>query len=164
MRSFFADSGWLDYFVLRPLSHVSPGWELTWDSDREQYVHEDGTFAQLLNELILEIAACQPPTRYHDNEDRLAEFVREHLKWPIRKIGKRWIGADYDSILAEGGFDDVDQKELVLAAAGRVKAASDRGQPHFDVMETSHLRMLAAVLTVILYHRLNDLHDDPSVS
>jgi hypothetical protein len=134
MRSFFADSDWLDYFVLRPLSHISMAWELTWDAQHGEDLREQASFAGPLNELVLEIEACQPPLQYHDNEDRLAEYVRAHLKWPLKKVGRRWLGANYDSILEQGGFDDVDQGNLILAAAGRIKAARDRGQLHFDKM------------------------------
>lgn len=63
------------------------------------------------------------------------------------------VGADYDSILEQGGFHDIDEANLVAAAAGRVRAALERGQMHWDDMEDSHRRMLAAVLSVILYHR-----------
>ena len=61
-----------------------------------------------------------PPSRYHYNEDCLAKFVVEHLKWPIKKIGSRWVGADYDSILEQGGLHDVDEANLLFAAAGRI--------------------------------------------
>jgi hypothetical protein len=54
--------------------------------------------------------------------------VVKHLKWPIRKEGKRWVGSDYNAIIQQGGFDDLDEKDLVLAAAGRIRTAIDRGQ------------------------------------
>jgi hypothetical protein len=41
----------------------------------------------------------------------------------------------------------------VQAAAGRIHAAIDRGQLHFDDMEWSHQVILAGVLAAILYHR-----------
>ena len=102
-----------------------------------------------------------PPQRYHDHEDRLGEFVKDRLKWPVRKVGNRWVrddygilrGDDYIALLEQGGFDDEAEAQLVLAAAGRIKAALDQGQNHFDAMEESHQRMLAGVLSVILYHR-----------
>jgi hypothetical protein len=94
-----------------------------------------------------------PPKRYHDNEDVLANHVIETMKWPIRKEKGRWIGADYHSILEQGGFQDVDQKELIAAAAARIRAAIMCGQKHFDQMEESHQKMLSAVLSTILYHR-----------
>ena len=47
----------------------------------------------------------------------------------------------------------------MLAAAGRIRAAVIRGQTHFDQMEESHRRMLAALLLVILYHRTPDRKD-----
>jgi len=75
------------------------------------------------------------------------------LKWPIVKVKGRWIGADYASILEQGGFGDIDQQDLVAAVAGRIHAAIRFGQHHFDDMERSHRDMLAAVLTIIFYHR-----------
>ena len=108
---------------------------------------------------LVEARHASPPARYHDNENRLAEYVRKNLKWPIRKEGKRWVGADYSSIIEQGGFDDFDQQDLVLAAAGRIRAAIDHGQQHFDDMEESHRRILGAVISIILYHRTPP--DDP---
>ena len=61
----------------------------------------------------------------------------EHLKWPINKIGNRWLGADYDSILEQGGLHDVDEENLLLATAGRIQVAKRLGQTHFDEMEES---------------------------
>jgi hypothetical protein len=78
--------------------------------------------------------------------------VRDRLKWPIYKEGNRWVG-DYRSIIEQGGFDDLDEKDLVEAAAGRIRAAIDRGQGHFEQMEESHRTILARVLSAILYHR-----------
>ena len=155
MKLFFSDSDsdMLDRDVLRPLSHIKGNWELTWCDVKKKYVEEDNSYAKLLNELISELESVKPPKKYHDNEDRLAEYVKEALKWPIRKQGSRWVGVDYDLILEQGGFHDVDEENLVLAAAGRIRAAQDRGQMHYDDMERSHKRMLAAVMTVILYHR-----------
>ena len=159
LRDFFAWSETLDYLVTRPLSHIAGNWELTWDHNSREYEPEEGSFAFLVNQMIEDIAVTMPPERYHDNEDRLAEHVIAHLKWPIRKVGNRWIGADYESILEQGGFSDFDQADLLTAAAGRVHAALDRGQNHFDDMEQSHRSMLAGVLAIILYHRSNELGD-----
>jgi hypothetical protein len=153
MNSFFSDSQWIDYEVLRPLSHIHMNWELRWDAKNQSYVVEEDSFAETLNALIKELEGISPPARYHDNEDRLAEYVRDNLKWPISKVGARWVGADYESILEQGGFDDIDETNLLLATAGRIKAAQIRNQHHFDDMEESHQHMLATVLSVILYHR-----------
>jgi hypothetical protein len=152
-RRFFRNSDLLDYMVLRPLDHIRGGWDLTWNQESDAYEEEPNTFAGLINGLISELATIQPPPRYHDSEDRLAEYVQKNLNWGIRKNGSRWVGADYDVILQQGSFDDVDQGELLLAAAGRIQAALDRGQLHFDAMEKSHRRMLAAVLSIVLWQR-----------
>lgn len=153
MKSFFRKSDWLDRMSLRPLSHIRHNWELTWDDANDRYLHESDSYAELLNNLIDELGTVNPPAKYHDNEDRLAEYTRDHLGWPIRKVSGHWVGADYQSILEQGGFDDVSEKDLMLAAAGRIKAAQVRGQNHFNEMEEGHQSMLAAVLAIILYHR-----------
>jgi hypothetical protein len=143
----------LDREVLRPLSHIHANWELTWDDATQQYREEENSYARKLNELIEELENATPPAKYHDSEDRLAEYVLKHLNWKIKKAGNRWIGADYAAIIEQGGFHDIDEKELVLAAAGRIHSAIGFGQSHYDDMEESHRRMLAAVMSVILYHR-----------
>jgi hypothetical protein len=153
VRDFFYRSGAIDYSVLRPLSHIRFNWDVMWDRDLERYKPEEDSFSDDLNELIEQIANLNPPAKYHDNEDRLAEFVRERLSWKIRKEGRRWVGADYQFIFEQGGFDDHDMSNLLLAATGRVHAAISRGQRHFDDMGDSHQNMLAAVLSIILYHR-----------
>jgi hypothetical protein len=152
---FFSSSEHLDYLVLRPLSHIAPYWELTWDHSAKRYVVEDDSFAELLNSLVQDLSRSILPSQHHKSEDILAQYVIEHLKWPIRKENGRWVGVDYDSILEQGGFHDVDQQQLLLAAAGRIRAAIKLGQLHFDNMEESHQRMLATVLSIILYHRYN---------
>ena len=156
MWSFFEHSIVFDHQVVRPLSHILPNWELTWNDTTNRYEEEEDSYAKKLNELIDELGQTVPPKKYHDNEDRLAEFTRRHLKWNIRKEGNKWVGEDYATILEQGSFNDFDQHELVLAAAGRIYAAKNRGQNHFDEMEQSHREMLAAVMTIILYHRTDD--------
>lgn len=154
IREFFAHSEFLDYVVLRPLSHIRGNWESTWDRGSGRYLPEEDSFADALNGVIDDLAAATIPSAYHDHEDRLAEYVRDgHLRWPIRKIGKRWVGMDYRVILEQGGFRDLDQRDLVAAAAGRVSAAVQLGQLQFDDMEESHREMLGVVLSIILYHR-----------
>lgn len=153
IREFFSWSELFDYTVTRQLSHVKSNWELTWDHDDEVYEPEDDSYAELINNLVVELSKLDPPKKYHDNEDRLAEFCKESLNWNIKKIGNRWVGSDYASILEQGGFRDLDEKNLCLAACGRVKAAIDREQLHFDDMEEFHRKMLADVVVIILYHR-----------
>lgn len=161
MNSFFANSNLLDVEVLRTLSHIRGNWETTWDSEKYEYMEEPDSFSADLNALIAEIDNACPPTRYHDNEDRLAEYVRDKLKWPIHKVGNRWVGLPgsdgYKAILEQGGFDDIDERDLLQAAAGRIRAAIERGQLRYDDMEDSHRSILAHVLSSILYHRDNHL-------
>lgn len=151
-RDFFANSDSLDHMVLRPLSHIEGNWELSWDKANQCYITEEGSFAAMLNSLISELDQSGPPENYHDNEDSLAEYVIHTLKWSIHKVGGRWVG-DYQSILEQGGIGDANQKNLVLAAAGRILAARNYEQVHFDEMELGHQKMLGAVLSIILYHR-----------
>ncbi len=151
VRTFFAKSDLLDHAVLRPLAHIRPNWEITWDADGERYHTEDESFAHDLNLAIDQIARTEPPKRYHDSEDRLAEYVATTCKWPIVKQGNRWVGANYEHILERGGTYDT--RELVFAAAGRVHAALQRNQMNYDEMEQSHAHMLGAVLAILIYHR-----------
>lgn len=153
VKDFFRNSELLDALTLRQLSHINGNWELTWDESLEQYEPEDDSFAAKVNDLIEELGSLQPPLKYHDNEDRLAEQVQGRLGWNLKKVGRRWVCEDYPVVLQQGSFNDVDQRELMLAAAGRIKAAMTRGQMHFDEMERSHQRMLADVLAIVLYHR-----------
>jgi hypothetical protein len=113
--------------VSRELAHIRANWEPTWNNSKEKYEPEEDSYAELLNSLFDELSQAEPPSKYHDNEDRLAEYLRDNSLWNIRKVNGRWIGAPYERILEQGGFGDLGQKELVLAAAGRIKAAIDRG-------------------------------------
>ena len=154
VKDFFAKSEFLDYLVLRPLSHINGNWELTWDNNKEEYEKEEDSFAGKLNDLILELARTTPSANYHDNEDNLVKYVNEHLNWSLNKVGKRWEGENYEMILEQGGFHDINETELVQAATGRIHAALNRGQFHFDVMEESHQKILANILCSIIYHRM----------
>ena len=153
MIQFFQWSDLFDHMVTRQLSHLRPNWELTWDREKEIYEPEEESYAERINELIVELSNLNPPTKYHDNEDRLAEYCKADLGWDIKKVGNRWVGADYAFILEQGAFRDIDERNLCFASVGRVRAALDRGQEHFDDMEEFHRRMLANVIVIILYHR-----------
>jgi len=153
IKTFFEWSDLFDYLVTRQLSHIRINWELTWDHDEKNYEPEEDSYAGDINNLIIELSKINPPAKYHDNEDRLAEYCISRLGWDIKKIKGRWVGSDYASVLEQGGFDDIDQNNLLKAACGRVKAALEREQLHFDDMEKFHQMMLANVLAVILYHR-----------
>lgn len=152
-KEFFDNSIWLQRYALRPLSHIEPDWELVWDDENDCYLEEDGTLAKELNHLIQEIASTPPPVNYHDNEDALAYYLVDK-GWPITKINGRWDYPDYERILEQGGFSDTDEKNLVKAASGRTHAAMDFDQYEFDDMEDGHMKILASVIAVILYHRV----------
>lgn len=153
MTSFFYNSEDLDAMVLRPLSHIKGNWELTWDDSTKAYAPEEDSFAEQLNNLIIEIEQTIPLATYHDNEDILLQYVKDKLNWQVSKVNGRWVGNDYQSILEQGGFSDIDEKNLILAAAGRMGTAIKLGQVHFDDMEEGHKKIFAAVLSILLYHR-----------
>ncbi len=153
VRAFFASSSWLDQLVLRPLSHIAPNWEVRWDEGLKRYRPEVGSFAEDLNRVAELVATCQRPLKYHEQEDILAENVVRELKWPVQKKNGRWQGEEYAAVLEQGAFDDLDQRNLIAAAVGRVHAALDVGQKHFDDMEDGHFYMLATLLSIIIYHR-----------
>jgi hypothetical protein len=75
VKDFFAWSAWVDYYVLRPLSHIRSAWDISWDHEAGRYDPEDDSFGGLLNDLINELDVCDPPSRYHDYEDVLGEYV-----------------------------------------------------------------------------------------
>jgi Methylase-associated X1 len=131
-------------------------WETCWNDEARRYQPEPFSFAADLNQVIECMATSPRPPKYHTNEDVLVEGILHELKWPIQKKGNQWTGADYASMLEQGGFRDLDQKNLIAAATGRVHAALDYGQLHFDEMHTRHRHMLTALLTIIIYHRYCD--------
>ncbi len=161
IKRFFEPSEFMEHEVLRPLSHIRGNWDPYIDPESGRYIEEEDSFAALFNALIDELAVTQPPLLYHDNEDRLGEYVQRHLNWKIKKSGCMWVNqdgsrlhqSDYLALLEQGAFDYQGIHNLVLAASGRVHAAIQRGQMHFDDMERSHQIILAGVLGAILYHR-----------
>lgn len=152
-KKFFEQSDLLDRLALRQLSHIKGNWELIWDDEDRKYEPEEDSYAEKVNQLIEELGRVDPPKKYHENEDCLAEYVIANLNWKIKKVNSRWVGEDYAAILEQGGFNDIDEQNLILAAAGRIMAAVDRGQHHFDDMEQSHQKMLSEAIAIILYHR-----------
>ena len=83
---FFGWSDLLDYMVNRELAHIRANWELTWNHSEQKYEPEEDSYAELLNSLFYELSEAEPPSRYHDNEDRLAEYLRDNSLWAPRKI------------------------------------------------------------------------------
>lgn len=161
VRQFFTASDFMEHELLRPLDHIRPNWELVIDPETGRYYDGEDSFAWLFNQLIDELELAKPPTRYHDSEDSLGEHVRKSLNWGIRKQGGNWVNAngarlhptDYLAMLEQGGFKTDGDSDLIEAVAGRIKAAIDRGQTHFDDVERSHQVVLAGVVGAILYHR-----------
>ncbi|UQA50978.1 hypothetical protein [Vibrio sp. ED002] len=154
IKSFFDDSESIRDLVLQPLEHIRSNWDLYWNDSELRYVEEEHSFGSELNQLILEIATIQAPENYHQHEDKVAHIYQESSDIHIQKNGRFWGGEDYRSILEQGGFDDVEEKDLVLSAAGRIKAALGREQYHIDNMEKGHQIVLCMILSNILYHRM----------
>lgn len=156
MIEFFDRTELLDYEVLRPLSHIRGNWELFSGTDGYHFEVEEDSFAKELSELIDEIDGAEIPARYHDNEDKLAEYVRDKFEREIKKVGNRWVGSDYRIILQDAGFFDISEYNLVQSAKGRIISAKKYNQNHYDEMEAGHRKMLAVILTLILYHRADN--------
>ncbi len=153
MIEFFKQSDLFDYEVLRPLSHIRRNWELSPGQGDYHFEIEEHSFAKDISELIDELETTSIPNQYHDNEDQLAEYVRDKFNNEIKKLGNRWVGQDYQIILQDAGFFDIDEQNLVQSAKGRIITAKNYDQNHYDEMEDGHRKMLAVILTLILYHR-----------
>ncbi|MEO9168505.1 MAG: hypothetical protein ABI230_08890 [Aestuariivirga sp.] len=160
---FFSSSDLLDHDALRPLSHIKFSWELT-SGDSDIYRPEDDSFAVDLNMLISQIAGASPPANYHYYENsaaRLYAYLNSDryalIKgfWCDAPSGIRLSSEEVCGMLeqATAGQDDV--PSLVLAAAGRVNAALRFGQTHYDEMEVGHRLMLAGLITIILFRRVD---------
>jgi len=63
-----------------------------------------------MNDLILELEGTSPPKNYHQNEDKLAEYIYKKFNWQINKLNNRWAFASYKAILDQRGFGDIDKK------------------------------------------------------
>ena len=157
--SFFSHSELLAHEVLRPISHVRENWEL-FPGKTEPYEVEQDSFSSELNTLIKEISVTTPPKNYHKFENNVASYmtaIRDgeyELKngiWWDHNSGKKLNIETLEFVLEQGSSGWVAAPELVSAAAGRVKAALHYGQQHYDAMEPGHRKMLAILLTIILF-------------
>ncbi len=83
MIEFFERSEYLDYEVLRPLSHIRGNWELSSGNGDFHFEKEEASFSKELSELIDEIDQTEIPARYHDNEDLLGEYDRDKINQEI---------------------------------------------------------------------------------
>jgi hypothetical protein len=153
MEDFFKDCALLDRMVLKPLQHIEPEWELTWDEFGNEYVPEEHNLAQELNNLISELKLIRLPDSYHVHEDIIIEYFNESNGLQFEKQNGRWNYSDYASLLEQAGFFDINETHLINALAGRIQAAIDRGQTNFDDMESTHRKILGWVISIILYHR-----------
>lgn len=113
---------------------------------------EEGHLSEKLIKLIDILATTTPPLRYHDNEDQLAEYLISQ-GWKIKKKGRFWIVDSYEYMLQQGSLShEVNHIELIYAATGRVAAAIQHGQRSFDDMEEGHKKMLASILTILVFN------------
>ena len=84
------------------------------------------------------------------------ENVVKFLKRNISKVGKRWEGEEYEAILAQDGFHDKDlenyyrQQQIGYTQRKPINA-------HFDDMDNGHRKQLSSILTIILYHKSQNL-------
>ena len=154
MMEFFKNSEFLDYLVIKQFDHIRGNWELTWIDEDSMYLEEEDSFAKELNILFNHFETFSPSENYHDFEDLLVEYAKNKNKYEIEKLGKKWIGMDYPFLLEQGGFGDIDEEKLTKSALGRIYAAINRGQKHFDEMEESHQLMLGNLIAIILYHKI----------
>lgn len=99
-----------------------------------------------------------PPRKYHGNEDKLAEYLCNERGWKIKKVGSLWkrkdgTKLDYPCLIEQGCCGVASNlDELKTAIAGRIKAAKDHGQLHYDQMESNHRDILSASMAVWLFH------------
>lgn len=156
IKEFLSNSEELDIYVTKQLSHIAPNWELTWNEEIDKYIEEEDSFAMLLNKLIGDLEQTEILEDYHEKEDIVARYVNTFLNWDIVKNGKRWEGAEYRTILNQGGFLDENQENLKFCAVGRIRVALQYGQFGFDDMESGHKKILGDILATILYHRWAD--------
>jgi hypothetical protein len=105
--------------------------------------------------LIIDLEETEIYENYHEKEDVVAEYVNTFLNWGVLKDGNKWSGEDYNSILGQGGFHDMNQQNLMFGAAGRIRTALQFSQSGFDDIEYGHKKMLGDILAIILYHRWN---------
>ncbi len=135
-----------------PLSYIKSDYELEWIDGK--LVESDTSFALYLNQLFDELENVVAPKNYHKYEDRIAKYCASEED-SIYKKGKFWVGDDYGWILESGSYHDINEENLILAIAGRVKAALNRKQKTFDEMEERHRLMLSELLRCFIYHRIN---------
>ncbi|GHY52645.1 hypothetical protein VCSRO70_3444 [Vibrio cholerae] len=151
MRKFFENCDYFERLVTKPLYYIKHEYELNWLDGK--LIESEDSFACYLNQLFDELDNVVAPEYYHQYEDIIAKYCE--LDEPtIRKKGKLWVGQDYGWIIENGAYDDIDQENLVLAIAGRVKAAQRFHQNTFDEMEERHRVMLSELIQCFIYHRL----------
>ncbi len=92
IEKFFFKSQFLDILVLKPLEHIRGNWDLTYDGEENFFIPEENSFAEEINQLLIDLNNSVPPISYHNNEDCLAEYVKTNLKWNINKVGQKWEG------------------------------------------------------------------------
>lgn len=160
--SFFYRSDYLDYVVLRPLSHVAPNWELVIGGDY-LFEEEDGSLAAHLNVLVEEISLIVPSIDYHSYENNIlynySNFLNKYqLKgkiWHDKSTGLPLDKSEIGYMIEQGSSGQVDVPDLVMAAAGRIATSMYYGVDHFDKLDSGHMAMLGIIITIILFRRFD---------
>ncbi len=67
IQEFFSWSSLFDYMLTRQLSHIRGNWELTWAHTEEQYEPEENSYAEIVNDLVIELSKLDLPIKYHDS-------------------------------------------------------------------------------------------------
>ncbi|MFN7310785.1 MAG: hypothetical protein ACK5T0_05370 [Vampirovibrionales bacterium] len=162
--NFFANSDFLDRVVLRPIDHLGYDWELTWDSDKQEYKPEQNSLAEHLNILIRDIASATPEKYYHTLENKWIELFSDVKQGAYKLNSNRlWVDSLTDEpvpkdmlghMLEQATCCYEDIPDLITAVAGRVQTSMGRGKKtHFDQLDNGHMQMIGIIMTVILFRR-----------
>ena len=158
MIEFFYKSELLDYEILRGLSHILPNWEIRWNDNTKFIIIEEDSFWNELNKLFHELDVIFKSNKYieedyHKYEDILADYVKDNLNWNIDKINWLWNWADYRSIIEYWWFKDLNQEYLILSLYWRIQKSKFYGIYRYDDLDNWHRKMIANLISVIIYQR-----------
>ena len=159
--------GWticFDLEVTKPLSHIAPYYELTWDMEAQKFEEEELSFAPVLNSLIDKLAKTSSHTDYHqfvDDELLASRFANE----VIYLEGKRWKNnrtkeplkpEDIGHYLEQHALGGCSLVNLKKSVSSRIRAAQKAGIKNWDELDDGHRKMLAELIVVILYISSSD--------
>lgn len=150
----------MDGTVTRPLSHIAPHWELIWQDKERRYLDEEYSLGSHFNDLIEDISVSPKPKNYH-------RYMDNHLIYRSDIVLKNKIWCDVSTddkidvemmghYISQEAIGDLEAKNLILAAAGRIEVSRKLGFENYDELDDNHMGMLAQILTSILYCRSSD--------